>query len=97
MKIENFCYWLQGYFELTGDDVKQGLTPKQVEVIRRHLNMVFAHEIDPGLGPPAHQEKLDKIHLGEDCLGDLRGIPEDELGMDHTNYSVSLVRPLIKC
>lgn len=32
----------------------------------RHLNMVFVHEIDPSMGPPAHQAKLNDAHEGLD-------------------------------
>lgn len=39
MSPENFCYWLQGLFELQ-PDLKQ-LTSEQVEMIRQHLKYVF--------------------------------------------------------
>lgn len=38
MSPENFCYWLQGYFELSGEE---DLSMEQVEVIRDHLKLVF--------------------------------------------------------
>ena len=45
----NFAYWLQGFFEIAENsetkDIK--LTPKQVEIIRAHLNLDFFHAIDP--------------------------------------------------
>lgn len=31
-------------------------------VVRKHLDLVFAHEIDPSMGDAKHQEKLNKIH-----------------------------------
>lgn len=40
MKPEEFCYWLQGTFEMT--DVKE-LNAKQTATLKRHLNMVFEH------------------------------------------------------
>lgn len=43
MKSRDFCYWLQGLFEL-GDPV--ALDPRQTEMIKRHLALVFKHEID---------------------------------------------------
>lgn len=58
MKSRDFCYWLQGYFEI--EDPKAGLSPEKLELVKRHLNMVFAHEIDPSFG--TDQEKLKKIH-----------------------------------
>lgn len=40
MTAENFCYWLQGKLEIDGERT-QMLTVEQVEVIRRHLQLVF--------------------------------------------------------
>lgn len=65
MTSREFCYWLQGFFEISGcglkptDNVDVGLIGEKVKMIRRHLDLVFAHEIDPSYpdGP-----KLDKIH-----------------------------------
>jgi len=59
MTPREFCYWLQGLFELT--DITQ-LDPKQTQLIRNHLNMVFAHTIDPSQGPPEHQALLQELH-----------------------------------
>ena len=44
MNSIDFCYWLQGYFEINGEitDIKQD----QAQVIQNHLNLVFKHEID---------------------------------------------------
>lgn len=38
MKPENFCYWLQGFFEISEGNQ---LTEKQTEIIKRHLELVF--------------------------------------------------------
>lgn len=66
MTSENFCYWLQGFFELNG--VRQSgtvqLTVEQTLCIRNHLDMVFKHEIDPSMGDAEHQAELNKIHEG---------------------------------
>jgi len=59
MRSRDFCYWLQGFFEISGEKV---LTTDRVEIIKNHLNLVFAHEIDPEMGDKDHQEKLNKIH-----------------------------------
>lgn len=59
MTSRDFCFWLQGFFELTES---QNLTSKQVELIKRHLHLVFKHEIDPSLGDEEHQRELDQIH-----------------------------------
>lgn len=58
MKAVEFCYWLQGLFEV-GEP--QTLNAKQTDLIKRHLNMVFEHEIDPSY--PAEQQKaLNALH-----------------------------------
>lgn len=59
MKATEFCYWLQGYFEMT-DPVAQ-LEPWQVDLVRKHLNMVFIHDIDPSY-PVEQQDALEKAH-----------------------------------
>jgi len=38
MSPESFCYWLQGYFEISGS---KNLTSEQIEVIQEHLSLVF--------------------------------------------------------
>jgi hypothetical protein len=45
MQSRDFCYWLQGFFELS--DNPDRLSAEQVEMIKRHLALVFAHEIQP--------------------------------------------------
>lgn len=62
MTSRDFCYWLQGYFEISNTVNAATLSQVQVGTIQRHLAMVFAHEIDPSAGPPAHQNVLDEIH-----------------------------------
>lgn len=43
MTPEQFCYWLQGYFELTDEELgtEHQLTYKQMTVVREHLGKVF--------------------------------------------------------
>lgn len=59
MTSRDFCYWLQGHFELTNS---QELTVQQTTTIKRHLALVFKHEIDPSYG--GNQPELQKIHDG---------------------------------
>jgi hypothetical protein len=52
-----FCVWLR--------DVLSGateLTPAQTEQVKKHLALVFTHEIDPSAGAPKHQAALNAIH-----------------------------------
>lgn len=44
MKADHFCYWLQGFFELSRS---AELTPVQVQAIKNHLALVFKHDLDP--------------------------------------------------
>ena len=67
MTSRDFCYWLQGFFEITQTGPKppeysMQLHGSQVESIQKHLNMVFKHEIDPSFGDDEKQKGLDKIH-----------------------------------
>lgn len=66
MLARDFCYWLQGFFEIQSAGLPSnrdtGLEAGQVEMIKAHLNMVFAHEIDPSMGNEEHQKKLSEIH-----------------------------------
>lgn len=59
MRARDFAFWLQGYFEVA--------QPKQIgtnetEMIKRHLALVFKHEIDPAMGDEKHQAQLNAIH-----------------------------------
>jgi hypothetical protein len=62
MTSRDFAFWLQGYFELCAPD--SAITARQAECIRKHLAMVFVHEIDPSMGTKEHQAKLDAEHQG---------------------------------
>lgn len=60
MKSVEFCYWLQGLFELANP---AALDEKQTDLVKRHLAMVFTHEIDPSY-PKEQQVKLNEQHDG---------------------------------
>lgn len=63
MQSRDFCYWLQGYFEIAVTDGQPvNLTPGQVKTIQNHLAMVFKHEIDPSMGGQDHQTTLNDLH-----------------------------------
>lgn len=63
MTPRDFCYWLQGIFEV--GELKT-LNEKQTDLVKRHLNLVFVHSIDPEAGGPEIQAKLNSIHNGTD-------------------------------
>ena len=64
MTSENFCYWLQGYIELSRGRSEPGITADQAQVIKEHLAMVFVHDIDPKAGDAVEQAKLNALHEG---------------------------------
>lgn len=63
MTSRDFVYWLQGFFELCPD--AGSLTVSQTDLVKRHLALVFKHEIDPQAGPPEVQARLNDIHSGQ--------------------------------
>lgn len=65
MKAQEFCYWLQGMFELT--NLAQ-LNADQTAKIRAHLAMVFVHDIDPSY-PGKQKPALDALHGGAPSSG----------------------------
>ena len=75
MTSRDFCFWLQGFFELrnTSGSPDNQLSVQQVETIKRHLALVFKHEIDPQAGPPEVQAALQEIHDGPPSPSVLHG------------------------
>jgi hypothetical protein len=61
MSSRVFCFWLQGFFEI--QDPKT-LDEKQLEAVKKHLSLVFIHEIDPSMGGKKEQDKLNQAHHG---------------------------------
>lgn len=60
MTSRDFVYWLQGYFELNNPS---SIGEKETDLIKRHLALVFKHEIDPSMGDEQHQQQLNDIHF----------------------------------
>ncbi len=77
MTSRDFCYWLQGIFEV--GDVKE-LNASQIAIVRAHLSMVFVHEIDPSMGDQKHQELLTELHNGtqSSAVSSVAKIPHTE-------------------
>ena len=70
MTSVQFCYWLQGFFELA--EPNTALTEKQVQTIKNHLKLVFLHEIDPSYSDdPTVQKIFQNIHDGKKPLDGL--------------------------
>lgn len=60
MKAVEFCYWLQGFIEVGNPT---SVSDEQFDMIKRHLGLVFIHDIDPSY-PAEQQEKLNEVHNG---------------------------------
>jgi hypothetical protein len=66
MSPENFVYWLNGFFEISGS---KALTEEQVQVLKDHLKLVLTKKTpnitiaNPGLG----SDKID-LSKGPVCL-----------------------------
>lgn len=66
MKATEFCYWLQGLFELSNSKT---LTEEQVTKIKNHLKLVFLYDIDPSYSEdPTVQKIFQNIHDGKKPL-----------------------------
>lgn len=71
MTSEQFAYWMQGFFEISGESTKK-LTEEQVDMIKSHLELVFKHEIDPSYSDNKElQNKMNQIHAGTDSKKNL--------------------------
>lgn len=59
MTSRDFAFWLQGYLEVSEPKT---ISEKETTIIKKHLALVFKHEIDPSMGDDKHQIELNKIH-----------------------------------
>lgn len=52
MQSRDFCFWLQGFFEMTQDTADNlSLNSTQVKLIKEHLDLVFRHDTEPVQSP----------------------------------------------
>lgn len=65
MQPENFCYWLQGFFEIVQHiDHREGLPAEAVEEIKNHLALVFKKETPKiGIMHEGEQEQIMPIKI----------------------------------
>ena len=80
MTSRDFCYWLQGLFELGSP---KAMDETQTALIRAHLAMVFKHEIDPSMGTSEHQDELREIHEQLDAVDAKIVDAKEELRREH--------------
>ena len=76
MTSRDFAFWLQGFFEVANPST---IGSKETELIKKHLALVFKHEIDPEMGDEQHQAELNAIHAPNKLGGYL--IPTHEDGV----------------
>lgn len=82
MNSRDFCYWLQGFFEINElNNTSNELNDKQVKCIKNHLSMVFAHEIDPSFGDKDHQELLNILHADPDKAVNIHTDPDSSVNL----------------
>lgn len=74
MKARDFAFWLQGYFEVSQP---KEIGANETEMIKKHLALVFKHEIDPEMGDEQHQAELNAIHTPNSLESYLRPPHED--------------------
>lgn len=97
MTSRDFCFWLQGYFEIHGNrpvqepDQTYNLNESQIEMIKKHLSLVFKHEIDPSMGDKTVQDALNSLH------GYSKPEKEDIRPSHSSPYHPYDANPLIRC
>jgi hypothetical protein len=85
MTAEQFCYWLQGYFELKQTiDHREGATPETMKVIEDQLKTVFVKVTPPVKSPVTTTEEA------------LRRYRESEQRLPNP-YSPNGIQPVITC
>ena len=65
MTPQAFCYFLQGFFELSEGS---SLSVTQVGIIRKKLSSVFQHVIDPSFPEEIQQPLTDAHNSGNDAI-----------------------------
>ncbi len=78
---QNFCYWLQGIFEVTDP---QGLSKTQLDVVKEHLGLVFkkvtVKTILTELDKPNKNDDILPSKAWEDYLKQIEQIPHCSTG-----------------
>ena len=67
MTSRDFCYFLQGFFEISSMQGEVKITDAQARIIQAHLNLVFKHEIDPENFKDKSEKEIkiyEEIHKG---------------------------------
>lgn len=90
MRATEFCYWLQGLFELSGD---KSLNSDQVQKIKNHLKLVFLYDIDPSYTEdPELQKVFQNIHDGKKPFDGVQIKRESSLDSGFNSSSSRIVK-----
>jgi len=90
MTSRDFVYWLQGLFELAEPKT---LNEKQTDLIKRHLALVFIHEIDPSHSDdPRVQALLQEVHDNPATI-DGPGVPPEDDDFPQQPFNTPHHRP----
>lgn len=93
MQSTEFCYWLQGLFELSETET---LNAKQLQMIKNHLKLVFLYDIDPSYSDDKTvQHIFQNIHDGNPPLDGLEVTTKPTQGVFHPVSNKTDLR--IKC
>jgi hypothetical protein len=68
MTTRDFCFWLQGFFEMDKKGLKKSeynLSHQQIQSIQDHLNLVFAHD-------PVFQREITKVEIKTESKQDFQ-------------------------
>jgi hypothetical protein len=79
MTSRDFCFWMQGYLEIGNP---QSIGHEELKQIKKHLALVFKHEIDPSMGDQNHQDELNLIH----------SVPPSPLPSNGYDYDKTILR-----
>ena len=55
MTPRDFCYWLQGHFEINEYNPLAGLSAAKVQIIKKHLELTFKAKVDVNRFPDANE------------------------------------------
>lgn len=89
MRINEFFYWLQGYFEING--TADDLTSEQCTIILRHLDLV-----DVGKGGSPDAARLGKMRTLLDLAVEgtlLRGIATEKIRSEVSEQFIHVIDP----
>ena len=72
MQPNEFCYWLQGFFELSGANI--ALNDSQIALVKEHLQLVFHKETlkeTTNVVIPQYQQRREDAYKVTSPLGDI--------------------------